>query len=73
MTEREIMLTLKEAAAIAYGYEEHWCLRCGGLHSVPPWFKPFKEYCDKCRPARIEENAGLDREKEDEEEVEHGQ
>jgi hypothetical protein len=39
---------------------------------VQSWFKPFKEYCDKCRPARIEEYAGLDRETEDEEEVEHG-
>lgn len=55
-------LAFKDAAEIVYGYKEHSCIDCGRLHLVPPWFKPFKEYCDECRRERIEEYAGLDRE-----------
>lgn len=63
-------LAFKDAAEIAYGYTEHACYSCGQNHQVPPWFKPFKNYCDDCRQDQIESFAGLDRERDEPEEQE---
>ena len=55
-------LPFHAAAEIVHGYREHSCIDCGRLHMVPPWFKPYKEYCERCRDERIAEYRGLDNE-----------
>jgi len=62
-----VSVAFKEAAEIVHGYREHSCIDCGRLHMVPPWFKPYKEYCERCRDERIAEYRGLDNEPEIEE------
>lgn len=55
-------VAFKQAVEIVHGYTEHSCYDCGKAHMVPPWFKPFKDYCDDCRQERVEQFAGLDNE-----------
>jgi hypothetical protein len=67
MSAGNMSVAFKHAAEIVTGYTEHSCYDCGKTHSVPPWFKPFKDYCDDCRQEQIEQFAGLDKEPEIEE------
>lgn len=63
-------ITLADAAEITSGYIKHDCLSCGKGHFMPPWFKPFKQYCDGCRQDQIESFAGLDNERDTNEDSE---
>jgi hypothetical protein len=60
---------IEAAAEIMYGYIKHDCLSCGKDHLMPPWFKPFKQYCDECIQEQIEHYAGLDNERDVEEDL----
>jgi hypothetical protein len=47
-------------------YTEQPCRLCKNTVLVPPWFKPFSDLCNTCRPLEIEKYAGLDNEPEEE-------